>query len=392
MIERSRFIFPLRSSTILTAFGISTAAWIALPLTALVLFLGACAIFALVKLTFYAVLGIALVTFWGGLIATVFAFFLWEKEPLSMLGPFVWGFGFLLSKVPPYLKVEDDFLHDMSQPARDVLEYYIVNDWFYWVWILAAISLSLAVFTGLTILIARHLPELIRRLRRNFHDCTECHHRGRPLHVCSGCGATEDDLRPSGYGLLFARCTECGQSLPTMDFSGRSELQCRCARCKKDSEEPLLGRVPVWHVAMIHTDRDASPQTNLSQVGNRLVFLHESSIGDVSDARRASSLGYLDLLDQVIVLGDESSLSRSMKLLPAMLNTLERGTTVDVRRDNAMPFTVVRLDSGELRPLPTHLEGSALTSWRNSLASSFQKISAWSGKVDEHSLALLVCT
>src|SRR5205823_4566503 len=141
------------------------------------------------------------------------------------------GIGFALSHVALRLNVGAEVFVAIATPAQDLLAWFVEHDWCIWAWGLAALAIGVASLMWLATAMLCYVPEALCHARRRFHDCPSCHHRGRPVHVCPKCGSAEQDLRPSGYGVLSARCEECRERLPTLDVFGRHRLRRKCGHC-----------------------------------------------------------------------------------------------------------------------------------------------------------------
>ena len=297
--------------------------------------------------------------------------------------------GFGRSHVAPNLNVGDKVFAATIVPARLVIEWFIMHDWCVWAWIPTVAAVLLAACIWSTIFLARHVPELHRELRRRYHDCPTCHHRGRPTYACPRCGAVERDLRASAYGVLFARCRSCKTLLPTLDLFGRHDLKRSCGHCGAAFNHEDVGRLPVWHVAMVYSDCNLPPRTVLGVIAGKLVYVHESGAGHVAATRSAASLRYLNLLDQLIIYGDDASLQGSRPLLAGILGVLERGAGVDVRRRTDLPACVVERSANAVALLPSD-HGAAVAAWAPAMRAMFSRVSTWKGKLTSRSLGTLI--
>lgn len=390
MINREQPILLLQRRTLLAVTSISAAAWITLPVVALVIFVTACLAYALIQTLYIVVLVIACVAIVLGGLAAVVGIFAVNESPGVFFGGVVAAvIGYGLSQLAPSLNVGDKAFAAIVVPAQVVIKWFIQHDWCVWAWTPVAVASIAALSLRGAIGLARHLPELRRRLKRRFHDCPTCHHRGRPTHACSTCGAAEHDLRASAYGVLFARCDSCGTRLPTLDLLGRRRLKRSCGHCGVALTHEDLGRLPVWHVAMAFCDREMSPHTTLCVIAGRLVYLHESGTGQISETRAAASLGYLNILDQLIICGDGESLKHTRPLLAGILGVLERGLGADVRHRTGLPACIVEraIDGGPLMPCQ---RDSATASWAPAMRMMFSRVSAWRGELNSRSLGTLI--
>lgn len=388
MIDRTRLLLPLRRRPLLAIAGLSAAAWIACPVVALVICLAACITCAVIEVVYVLVLIVACVAVVGGILAAIAGLF--GEAPGALFGGIVAAaIGFGLSRLAPSLNVGEGVFLAMVMPARLVLAWFVAHDWCIWAWIPAALTSTCAVLTWCVILLARHLPDLLRHSKRRFHDCPVCHHRGRPVYTCPKCGSVERDLRASGYGVLFARCSSCQTCLPTVDLLGRSCLKRSCGRCDAAWDHPDLGRLPVWHIVVADCDRNTPPRTTLCVVAAKLVFVHELGAGHLAGTRSASSLAYLNLLDQVIILGDEPSLQRARPLVAGILGVLERGTAADVRRRTNVSAGIVTRSPSPLTLLPHGLT-DATANWKAAMQTMFAKVLTWSGEFNSQTLGSVI--
>jgi len=94
-----------------------------------------------------------------------------------------------------------------------------------------------------------------------FTACHECKEKSLvPTYICanSSCNLEHTRLIPSSYGILRRRC-DCGMSIPTVAFNGRSKLDAICAHCRTklyDRESkpiciPIIGGRSVGKTAFI---------------------------------------------------------------------------------------------------------------------------------------------
>lgn len=390
MINRDQPLLPLQRRTLLAVTSISAAAWIACPVVALVIFLAACLAYALIQTLYIVVLVIAWVAIVGGGLAAIVGIFAVNDAPGVLFGGIVAAvIGFGLSQVAPSLNVGDKAFAAIVVPAQLVIEWFILHDWCVWTWIPAAAAYLVAILIWGAIVLVRYLPELQCHLKRRFHDCPTCHHRARPTYACLKCGAVEHDLRASAYGVLFARCDSCGTWLPTLDLLGRRSLKRSCGDCGSALSHEDLGQLPVWHVAMVYSDRDMSPHTTLCVIAGKLVYVHESGAGHIAGTRAAAALSYLKLLDQLIICGDEGSLQKARPLLAGILGVLERGVGTDVRRRTKLPACVVERISNAARLLPAE-RAAWIGSWAPPMRAMFSRVSTWKGAMNSRSFGTLV--
>jgi len=391
MIDRQQLLWPLRRRTLMAATGVSAAAWIACPLVALLILLVACLSYTVIEIVFLVVVVVGFVALVAGVVAAVVGLFAANENPGIFFGGIIAAaIGLALSHVAPKLNVGSEVFVAIVTPAQDLVGWFVEHNWCIWAWIPAAFVAAVAAVTWLLIILLRHIPEELRHIRRAFYDCPFCHHRGSPVHVCPNCGSSECDLRSSGYGVFFAHCQKCRNRLPTLDLLGRHRLRRRCGHCDSAWSNPHLGRLPVWHLAVIRTGGQLAPKTTVAKVRSRLLFVHESTVEHTADTAHASVLAYLNLLDQVLVVGNEPSLARSGRLLPGVLGVLERATTADVRKRARLPVVLVQHATGQLRPSAPTKDCAGTTLWKSALATSFRNTSTYAGEVNAGALASLL--
>ncbi|MEX0776357.1 MAG: hypothetical protein WD042_11690 [Phycisphaeraceae bacterium] len=388
MIDRSKFLLPLRRRTLLTAIGGSAVAWVACPLIAAVIYVAACIIVAVLAALSLALWISAIAAIGGGIVVAVVGFICGEEGvAYGVGGVSAIVAGFAAATVAPTLLVSEEGFRAMIGPSQLMMQWFIAHNWGLAAWLPAAFVVTLATLTSCIIFLWRYLPDLYHRLWRHFHDCPACHHRGRPAYACPKCRSVELDLRPSAYGIFSVQCKTCGTRIPTLDSLGRSDLNRRCGHCDAAWDHPSLGRLPVWHVVVAHCDRDVAPRTSLSVVAGRLVFIHESSAKHLASTGSASSLGYLELLDQVLVVGDELSLHEARPLIPGMLGVLERSTKVNVRRRIGVPAAILTHSTKSSARPP---RGNAANDWRLAMQTLFAEVPVKWGGEDDKTLASLI--
>jgi len=98
--------------------------------------------------------------------------------------------------------------------------------------------------------------------RRIRYTCPKCSTQALPLFRCPGCNQIVEDLEPSVFGVLRARC-ECGHPLPTTDWKGRLALTkvCPNPECNQDLHHDDLGHRSEYRIAMVGAR--SSGKTNL---------------------------------------------------------------------------------------------------------------------------------
>lgn len=99
-------------------------------------------------------------------------------------------------------------------------------------------------------------------LRRIRYTCPKCSTQGLPRFRCPSCAEIVDDLQPTVFGVFHARC-ECGQPLPTADWTGRLELTKVCPNpdCQHDLCYDDLGYRSEYRIAIVGAT--SSGKTNL---------------------------------------------------------------------------------------------------------------------------------
>jgi hypothetical protein len=144
-----------------------------------------------------------------------------------------------------------------------VTEIFIGERIYLWTWTLLALELALATLLLLTIGLLRCEGIAKYSLMRIGYACPNCHRRELPYFRCSRCSMLIPDLAPSLHGIIQANCANCGQSLATTDLFGRLKLDKVCSRteCSADLNDPSLGRVGEFHLAIVGAA--SSGKTNL---------------------------------------------------------------------------------------------------------------------------------
>jgi len=146
---------------------------------------------------------------------------------------------------------------------------FLFNDMFvgFRVYILSWGVLAAALLASLAVLATIGLLRLEVPLKYTFlrigYACPDCHRKAVPHFRCPKCSSLISDLRPSPYGVLQAKCSKCGATLPTLDTLGRLSLQkvCSSSDCSRDLDDPAFGRNGEFHFAIIGAT--SSGKTNL---------------------------------------------------------------------------------------------------------------------------------
>ncbi len=81
-----------------------------------------------------------------------------------------------------------------------------------------------------TVYLLRARSLLSNSLYRICYTCPHCSQTGLPAFRCPGCRTAHTDLKPSLFGVFFARCgtPRCGRHLPTINVFGRNGLDKVC--------------------------------------------------------------------------------------------------------------------------------------------------------------------
>ncbi len=391
MTDRSQLLLPLRRRTLLAITTACGAAWVALPVAALLILLAACLTYTVIEVVFVVVLVIGWIALVGGMIAAIAGIFAVNEQPGVLFGGLVAAaIGYGLSQLAPGLNVGEQVFAVVLQPGQDIIGWFIAHEWCVWAWI--PLLALLAVASGIWIAVGtlRFVPEAYGQVTRRFHDCPECGRRSHPAYICRNCGETEHDLRPSGYALLIARCRKCGSALPTMDWVGRRRLRRQCGLCRIAWKDEKIGRLPVWHLAVISTGGDAATRTALLPAGGRLVYVHQCGIAEMSNTNTASQITFVSLTDQVLVTGTKATLQASTRYLPGVLGVLERAVGADVRRKHPLPVAVVQREAGGLRSVEARRDDGALAAWQRFMSTALSRVATLTGTIDRKGLRSLL--
>lgn len=262
MIARDEPVFPLRNDTLGGAAAVSLALCLLLPLAAAVCWLGGFlawaglwVVIAVLFVIVYALLIGGVLGAIGGALAAFGASSEEEKGQaigVAVLGAVAAGLGVVGASWwgNKYESVraagESAFESCIRTAAALITDVWIGYGIVWLVWGVFAAAL-VAALGALAVIGLLRLAVWSRGPFGGVWYACPNGHRGGVAFACHGCGAWEDDLRPSPYGLLTARCT-CGRPLPTRDSAGRAGLGKRCLRCGHGLSHPAAGSRHERHV------------------------------------------------------------------------------------------------------------------------------------------------
>ena len=85
------------------------------------------------------------------------------------------------------------------------------------------------VYIGFSVIWIVDRVYLIRK--KIFTACHECKEKSLiPVYICPKCHVKHTNLTPGVYGILHRKCN-CGETLPTVFFNGRKDLEAECPHC-----------------------------------------------------------------------------------------------------------------------------------------------------------------
>ena len=85
------------------------------------------------------------------------------------------------------------------------------------------------VYIGFSVIWIVDRVYLIRK--KIFTACHECKEKSLiPVYICPKCHVKHTNLTPGVYGILHRKCN-CGETLPTVFFNGRKDLEAECPQC-----------------------------------------------------------------------------------------------------------------------------------------------------------------
>lgn len=85
------------------------------------------------------------------------------------------------------------------------------------------------VYIGFSVIWIIDRVYLIRK--KIFTACHECKEKSLiPVYICPKCHVKHTNLTPGVYGILHRKCN-CGETLPTVFFNGRKNLEAECPHC-----------------------------------------------------------------------------------------------------------------------------------------------------------------
>jgi hypothetical protein len=150
-----------------------------------------------------------------------------------------------------------------------------------------------------------------------------------------------------------------------------------------------VGRLPVWHVVIAHSNLDILPRTTLHVDAGTLLYLHESGVEHIAATRSAATLRYLNLVDQLIICGDGQSLLKAQPLVAGILGVMERSVGADVRRRIPLPADVVECTHDQVALTPDK-QSDAMAGWVSVISAMFASVAIRRGALNPRSLAKLV--
>lgn len=271
MIARNEPVFALHPHTIGGAALVSLALCLLLPLVALACWLGGTVAWAVLWVVIGVLFALFYVMLVGGVIAGVGGVFAAlgganddERGAgcgaivggvivayLGNMGATWWG--------TTYADVRASGVRAYEFCSRNA-EALISDVWIgrgvvWLVWLVLVLALLVALGTLVTILVLRARDRARGPLASVWFACPFGHRAGVAF-GCPECGAFDDALRPSVFGVFRAACA-CGRELPVCDWIGRAELPKRCRSCEHQIEHPECGTRAERHILV--WDPDAPP-------------------------------------------------------------------------------------------------------------------------------------
>lgn len=260
MIDQSpnRLHLCLRPSTLRGAFYVSCGLFLAVPVAGLACIVGGVLAFAGCILALGLVLMGGMVLAIGGVGMVLFGF-AGDRHEFTGGGLLAGicglaAIGFFQIHNQQALNAAETALSNCWLTAGRLVQHLFFGQWlFLWAWSVVVLAIILAAIVLLLIAVLRSESFFKSRFFGIHYTCPKGHERGTPLFRCPQCSTLIRGLLPSRYGVFAAQCGRCEAKLPTLDWSGRADLQKVCEKCAADLH-PATGNARETHLAIVGSE------------------------------------------------------------------------------------------------------------------------------------------